>query len=155
MDQEFILKAYQNINSRINYLSQEILKLPDGEQINYGFETLDNNNYERIYNLLEDKKKEKFKNKIKKEETGNNLHIDNFYIAAANLILFLLKIEDFETSNIYLNFYENICQPLYDKNKYFAIIQFLFEPKKFIEIKEKYNINSRNIESILIAIYLI
>ena len=30
MDQEFILKAYQNINSRINYLSQEILKLPDG-----------------------------------------------------------------------------------------------------------------------------
>ena len=140
---------------------KEFLKLPDDEQIDLGFETLDNNNYESIYKKLEKKKKEKFKNKIKNEEIDKNLHIDNFYIAASNLLLLRLKREDFEDSEIYSNFYENICKPLYNKfnnndnndenndNKYSVILEILFNPKKYREIKQKYGINSSNIEAIL------
>ena len=38
---------------------KEFLKLPDDEQIDLGFETLDNKNYESIYKKLEKKKKRK------------------------------------------------------------------------------------------------
>ena len=116
---------------------------------NFGFKTLDNDNYERIYKILGNKKNDKYKNKIQKEEIGDNLHIDNFYIAASNLILKRLKSEEFKTSEIYINFYENICKPLYENDKYSDLIQFLFNPKVYREIKEKYNINSSNIEAIL------
>ena len=128
---------------------KEFLKLSEDEQINFGFETLDNENYVRIYEKLVDKKKSQFKNKIEKEEIDKSLHIDNFYIAASNIILLRLKSKEFETSEIYKNFYKNICKPLYEKNKYSNIIQCLFNPDKYKEIKEKYDINSLNIEAIL------
>jgi hypothetical protein len=60
-----------------------------------------------------------------------------------------LKREEFIKSDIYNNFYEHICKPLYDKSKYSNLIQCLFNPKTFDEIKNKYDINSRNIEAIL------
>ena len=127
------------------------LKFSDDEQINYGFETLDNENYEKTYKVLENKKGDKFKNKVKTNEIFINkkLHIDNFYIAASNLVLMHLKREEFIKSDIYNNFYEHICKPLYDKSKYLNLIQCLFNPKTFDEIKNKYDINSRNIEAIL------
>ena len=143
---------------------KEFLKLPDDEQIDLGFETLDNENYEKIYKILENKKRDKFKNKIKIDEIliDGKLHIDNFYIASSNLLLLRLKREDFEDSEIYGNFYENICKPLYNKfnnndenndenndNKYSVILEILFNPKKYREIKQKYGINSSNIEAIL------
>ena len=70
-------------------------------------------------------------------------------MASSNLILMRLKSDEFIKLDIYNNFYENICKPLYEKNKYWALIQTLFNPKKFGEIKDKYNINSMNIEKIL------
>jgi len=39
--------------------------------------------------------------------------------------------------------------PLYEKNKYLNLIQCLFNPDEYTKIKEKYNINSINIEAIL------
>ena len=152
---KFQIDVFLNKNNIIKYKLEEyedfktLLKFPEGKRINFGFETLDNENYERIYKILENKKKDKFKNKIKKVEIGDNLHIDNFYIASCNLILFRLNIENFETSEIYIKFYDNICQPLYENNKYFTLIQFLFNPKYYKEIKDKYNINSNNIEAVL------
>jgi hypothetical protein len=128
---------------------KEFLKFPEDDQINYGFGTLDNENYVRIYEKLIDKKKSQFKNKIEKEEIGNDLHIDNFYMVTSNILLLRLKSKDFETSEIYKNFYKNICKPLYEKNKYFNLLQFLFNPDRFREIKEKYNINTMNMEAIL------
>jgi hypothetical protein len=128
---------------------RELFKFPDNERINYGFETLDNDNYERIYKVLENKKFDKFKNIIKKDEIGDNLHIDNFFIASSNLILLSLKKEDFETSELFIKFYENICQPLYGKNKYFPLLQILYNPKEYGKIKNVYQINSSNIEAIL------
>ena len=77
------------------------------------------------------------------------MHIDNFYVASSNLILLHLKGEEFKNSEIYLKFYENICKPLYDKNKYSTLIQTLFNPKIYVDIKERYHLNSNYIEAIL------
>ena len=128
---------------------RDFIKFNEEEQVKYGFETLDNNNYESVYKVLEKYKKDNFKNGIHKEEIDDNLHIDNFYIAASNLILLRLKSKDFETSEIYDNFYKNVCKPLFDEKKNSNLIEFLFNPKKYIEIKKEYEINSENIESIL------
>lgn len=131
LDKNKILKY--KLEEYIDY--KEFLKLPEEEQINYGFEILDNENYVRINEKLVDKKSQ-FKNKIEKEEIDKNLHIDNFYIAASNILLLRLKSKDFETSDIYKNFYENIWKPLYEKNKYSNLIQCLFNHYKYREIKE-------------------
>ena len=128
---------------------KEFLQFPNDKRINYGFETLDNENYERIYEVLENQKRVKFKNKIKKYEIVDNLHIDNFYISSSNLILLRLKEENFEISEIFIKFYENICQPIYENIKYGILIQFLYNPKEYKKIKDKYQINSNNIEGIL------
>ena len=149
------MDAFLNQNNKIKYKLREyegfkdFLIFPEEEPINYGFETLDNDNYERIYKILEKNKRECFKNIIKKQEIDNNLHIDNFYIAASNLILLRLKTKDFETSEIYDNFYKNICNPLFEKGKLPILIQFLFNPEKYQKIKKDYGINSDNIETIL------
>ena len=128
---------------------RDFIKFNEEEQVKYGFETLDNNNYESIYKVLEKYKKENFNNEIHKEEIDDNLHIDNFYIAASNLILLRLKSKDFENSEIYDNFYKNVCKPLFGEKKNSNLIEFLFNPKKYIEIKKEYEINSENIEAIL------
>jgi len=128
---------------------RDFIKFNEEEQVKYGFETLDNNNYESVYKVLEKYKKDNFNNEIQKEDIDDNLHIDNFYIAASNLILLRLKSKDFETSEIYDNFYKNVCKPLFDEKKNSNLIEFLFNPKKYIEIKKEYEINSENIESIL------
>ena len=132
---------------------KDFIKFSEEERIKYGFETLDNDNYEKVYKTIEKYKKDSFKNKIKKDEfenDDNKLHIDNFYIASSNLILLRLKINDFETSDIYENFYKNVCKPLFEKKKKFlSLIEFLFNPKKYGEIKKEYGIISKNIEAIL------
>jgi hypothetical protein len=65
------------------------------------------------------------------------LHIDNFYNAASNLILFRLKKVEFESSEIYNNFYKNIWEPLHDKVKLSVLIQFLFNNEKYKNIKKR------------------
>lgn len=77
------------------------------------------------------------------------MHIDNFFIVSSNLILLRLKEKNFEISEIFIKFYENICQPLYENNKYATLIQFIYNPKEYKKIKDKYQINSSNIEGIL------
>ena len=101
---------------------------------------------------------EKFEKKINSEDyvnVGDCLNFDNFYISAFNLILSDIKKKDFDTSDLYKNFFENICKPIYgnynnnETNKLFKLIQFIFNPEKFREIKKKYEINQMNIESLL------
>ena len=142
---------------------KDFIKFTDEEQINYGFETLDNDNYENIYKTIEKYKKDDFKKKINKEEiNAEELCIDNFYTASINLILSNLKKKEFEKSEIYNNFYKNICKPLFEereeekkeeeeeeKEKISTVIQFLFNPNKYEKIKETYKINEKNIDSLL------
>ena len=136
----------------------KFIKFDKDEQIDYGFETLDNENYENVYKILEAYKKQDFKKKIKKEEIDPNddLNIDNFYAAANNLVLINLKRKDFEKSDIYKNFYNNICKALFEqkekeesdeRDKVFSLIKLLFDPKEYENIKKLYGIS--NIESIL------
>ena len=128
----------------------DFIEFSEEKKIDYNFETLDKENYEIIYNIIEKYKKDRFKNKITKSEVDyENLCIDNFYIASFNLILSNLIKNDFQKSKIYTNFYKNICEPLYEKNKLSTIIQFFFNPEKYEEIKRENGINSDNIESLL------
>ena len=79
----------------------DLKKFPEEEQIHYGLETLDNNNYENIYKTLEKYREDNFKRKIKKEEINYyNLNFDNFYNASNILILSHLQRKDFEKSEI-------------------------------------------------------
>ena len=133
---------------------KDFFKFEEEETINYGFETLDKD-YDEFYNKIEKFKKDGFKKKIKKndiieeESDDSESFIDNFFNAGNLLILSKLKKSDFETSEVYENFYNNICKSLFEgKEKLSRFIEYLFNPKKYEEIK-KYGINSSNIESLL------
>ena len=120
-------------------------KFPEEEQMNYGLETLDNNNYENIYKTLEKYREDNFKKKIKKEEIiYENLNIDNFYNASYNLILSHLQRKDFEKSEIYYNFFKNICKPLYESGNLSNLIQLFFNPKEYEKIKKEFEAFSSN-----------
>ena len=127
------------------------------EQINYD-EILDNDNYKYIYKKLSDYQKEIFQNEITKEDISRDgkLNFDDFFMAANNLILSKLNQKDFENDNIYINFYNNVCEPLYKKdddeeesNKLLILIQLLFESEKFKEIKKDYEIETKDIDVLL------
>ena len=129
---------------------KNFIKFPEEEQINYGIKTLDNENYENIYQIIEKYRKESFKKQIQKDEIDyDNLNIDNFYIASYNSILSHLKRKDFEKSTIFDNFYKNVCKPLFEDDKLSNEIQFFFNPKEYEKIKKDFGINSTNIETIL------
>ena len=131
---------------------KDFVKSLEEKQINYGLETLDNDNYETIYKLIEKYSKDSFKKKITKDEIDEDINIDNFYNASNYLILSHLKRKDFEKSVIYENFYKNICNPLFEKDKkgkLSIVIQFFFNFKKYEEIQKEFGINSFNIESVL------
>ena len=71
-------------------------------------------------------------------------------MAAYKLILSKLKIENFENENTYINFYQNICKPLYDgSKKLINLMKFFFEKNEYLEIKEKYSINPEDIDVLL------
>ena len=74
---KYQIDAFLDKNKKLTYKLEEykdfkeFLKFPEDDQINYGFGTLDNENYVRIYEKLIDKKKSQFKNKIEKVLYGN------------------------------------------------------------------------------------
>ena len=154
------LDAFLNPKSKEKYKLEkfkgfkDFLKIQKNEEINYGFETLDNENYKNVYNVIESNKKEDFKNKIKKQEiiSSGKFFIDNFYNASKNIILSNLKNKELENSYIFDNFYQNICLPMLENNKMEKLsiaIKILFDPKKYKEIQKEYGINYTNIEAIL------
>ena len=130
---------------------KDFFKFEEEEKINYGFETLDND-YEAFFNKIEKYKKKGFDKKINKSEIINEeseSFIDNFINTSNILILTKLKNEDFELSDEYENYYNNICKPLFEgEEKISVLIEFLFNPKKYEELKN-YGINSSNIEALL------
>ena len=71
-------------------------------------------------------------------------------MSSNHLVLSYLKINNFEKSDIYINFYNNICKPLFkEDNELLKVIQFFFDPEKYSKIKEFYRINFNNIDAIL------
>jgi len=137
---------------------EDFIKFKNEELIIYENKILDNDNYKNIYKKLDDYQKDGFKKEITKEDISSNgkYKFDDFYMAASNLILSKLKQKAFETDDIYINFYNNICEPLYknekekqDSNKLLTLIQFLFEKEKYLKIKKEYEINPEDIEILL------
>ena len=129
---------------------KDFFKFEEDENIDYGFETLDDD-YDKFYNKIEEFKKDSFKKKIGKNDIidESKSFIDNFFNASNIFILSKLKKNDFETSESYENYYNNICKPLFEGEERLSIlIELVFNPKKYEELK-KYGINSSNIEAIL------
>ncbi len=75
-------------------------------------------------------------------------------MVANYLILSKLKKNDFLNDKSYINFYKNICVPLFQKdddddsesNRLLLLIKFIFDNEQFKEIKEQKKINQKDIE---------
>ena len=151
--EKYKLSKYKNF--------KKFIKFKDEEKLNYGIEALDNDNYKNIFDILLKYKNDEYKKRIEEKDiddiinsegdNDNKLKFDNFYLVAYNLVLSGLNKKDF-SEEIYTNFYTNICEPLFQKNseneKLFELIQFVFNPKKFNEIKSAYNIDEKDIDVI-------
>ena len=141
---KYKLEKYEGFKDFIKFNNEEILI----------FDKFDNNNYKNILKKLNEYKKDAFKNEISNEDIDEieEFNFDDFYIASYNLILSKLKEKDFIENDIYINFYNNICEPLYkkkDEDKLLILIQYLFEKDKYLDFKKAYKINSDDIEVFL------
>ena len=146
--EKYKLDKYNNFSEFIKF---------EGEQLNNEInnEIYDNGDYKTIYKKLADSQKDNFENEITKEELvgDEKLKFDSFFMAANNLILSQLKKNDFENNKIYINFYNNICEPLFkkdddesDANRLLLLIKFIFDCDRYKEIKQEYNINQKDID---------
>ena len=125
------------------------------ENINHGFQSL-NSNFDEFFNKVEKFKKKEFDEKIKKseiiEEDKEDDFMDNFINTSIILILSKLKQKEYELSDEYENYYNNICKPIFEEEQKLSIlIEFLFNPKKYEELK-KYGFDYTNIESLLFGL---
>ena len=150
---KYNLNSYTDFNKFIN--KEEIEKL---ELFSYD-NNPSNENYKNLYKNLEEYRKNKFENRITKEDIcpKKNIKFDDFYMVANNLILSKLNDESFENDKSYNNFYINVCEPLYRKdndvdngsNKLITLMKFLFEKDTYKEIKKEYSIDSEDIDALL------
>ena len=147
-EEKYKLNKYSNFSEFIKF---------EGEQLTNEIynEIYDNGDYKTIYKKLTDYQKDNFENKITKEDLigGDKLNFDNFFMASNNLILSQLKKNDFENDKMYINFYTNICEPLFkkdddesDTNRLLLLIKFIFENERYKEIKREYNIKQKDID---------
>ena len=71
-------------------------------------------------------------------------------MAAEKLIFSNLNNEEFEEENSYINFYKNVCEPLFGENsKLISLMKYIFEKEIYSEIKNEYEINSKDIKVLL------
>ena len=127
----------------------DFFKINKEDNINYGFKTYDEN-FDVFYDSIEKHKKKVYDKPIIKDEIveDSDNFIDNFINTSIILILSKLKNKDFELSEEYENYYNNICKPLFAGNEKLSIfIDFLLNPQKYQELK-KYGIDSSNVESL-------
>ena len=143
---KYKLDTYEGFNEFIN--KEEIEKL---EQFTF------DDNKSKIFKILKEYEEKQFEEKITKLDFNPKKDFDNFFMAAYKLILSKLNNEDFESDNSYINFYSNVCEPLYKKdddeddgkNKLISLMRFLFKKDVYIDIKKEYKINSDDINALL------
>jgi len=141
---KYKLKDYKDFDSLIK--KDELINI---YKIDYEVKTLKNDEYDDSYKKLDKCKNDQFKKKLNNKDYDiEDIGIDNFYAASYNLILSDLKNESY-SSEINKNFYNNICMPLLTKKNLLKAVELLYSPKKYEEIKKKYEINSNNILPIL------
>lgn len=145
--QKFRLSEYSEFNKFINF--------PQQNPFDYTYNNLRSQNsqkYESFYKQLEKLKQKNFENIDINQINIDKIGIDVFFFSTCNLILSCLKFKDFEKSATYMNFYKNVCSPLFKtKNTIFPAIQFLYCPEKFIKLKEKFKITPESLEILLFS----
>ena len=119
----------------------------------------DNGNYQKIYKNLSNYQRDNFENPITKKNiiVDSKLNFDDFFMVANYLILSKLKNHNYENEKIYINFYNNICEPLFKKDddneseddKLLLLIKFIFESERFKEIINTHKIEQKEIEVLL------
>jgi len=122
-------------------------------------EKLEHFSYDNNKSIIFKKLKEYGEKQFEERITKNDIIIkkkdfDDFYIASYKLILSKLKEQDFENNNSYINFYKNVCEPLFKKddnesNKLLTLMKFIFEKEEFLKIKKEYSINLEEIDELL------
>ena len=75
-------------------------------------------------------------------------------MSSYRLILLKLKNENFEKDNSYINFYQNICESLFEKDDeeneiLIILMKIFFEKDTYLEIKKDYSISLEDIDAIL------
>ena len=107
-------------------------------------------NYDKFNKILEKYKDNKFENVRIEDFNKNKLDIDLFYFSTSNLILSCLKQRQFLDSPIYINFYKNVCTPLFrNKDKIYNAIKLLYDPQKFKKLKNDIGITPDSLNIIL------
>ena len=141
---KYKLNTYVGFNDFIK--PEEIEKL---EQFSYENKE---SSYKDIYKKLGEFKKEQFEKPITINDISSNdeINFDDFYMAADKLIFSNLDNEEFEEENPYINFYKNVCEPLFGENsKLISLMKYIFEKETYLEIKNEYEINSKDIKALL------
>ena len=140
---KFRLKEYRDFDYYIK--NEELINL---SKINYKIKTLKDDYYEESYKIIEKyKSKENKNNSIRQDFDLEEFGIDNFYAATYEILLSNLQNNNYIKCN---DFYKNICDPLFRREKLlFKAIQLFYDQKKYHEIKSFYKINSNNIKSLL------
>ena len=141
---KYKLDTYDGFNDFIK--QEEIEKL---EQFSYENKE---SSYKDIYKKLGKFKKEQFEKPITLNDISSNeeVNFDDFYMAADKLIFSNLDNEEFEEENSYINFYKNVCEPLFGKNsKLISLMKYIFEKETYLKFKDEYKINSKDIKALL------
>ena len=116
--------------------------------IDYKVKTLKENDYKYFDEEFKKYEKNKFDKLIKSKDYDiKKSGIDNFYMSSYNSILVNLLSNNTEINE---NFYRNVCIPLFkEKGNIKNSIELFYNPRKFSEIKKKYNINLTNMKPFL------
>ena len=145
INNDYITKYRLNDYKDFNNLTQ-IKDWSNLYRIDWEVKTLEEDYYNDTYKVIEKYKKDEFKSNIK-DFNIKQCGIDNLYISSYNSTL--INLQNAKTY-INKNFYEHICQPLFKEDKILIkAIELFYYPKKFNDIKKKYNINSSNIKPLL------
>jgi hypothetical protein len=161
----YIYKIIYNINDKDTYLFEvkdfkETYKLEKYSHFK-DFKIIDDDNkfltqinldedYKNVYEIIEKYKFNQFKSVEIKD--FNQVDFDKFYFATSNLILLNLTKERFIKSEIFVNFYNNVCKKLKYPPALLNAFNYFYEPGKFTKIKEEFALNG-NIIRILIYSY--
>ena len=133
----------------------EFFKAEEIEKLEHFFS--DDNNSD-VYKKLCEFEEKQFEEKITKNDiSAKKKDFDKFYMAAYKLILSKLKKKDFENDKSFINFYPNVCKPLYasdndddnESNKLIRLMKFFFDKETYIQFKKEYSINSEDIDALL------
>ena len=116
-------------------------------------------NKSAIFEKLKEYEENQFKEKIKKDDINiRKKDFDDFYMAAYKLVLSKLKNKDLENDESYINFFSNVCEPIFkndcsdnsdESNQLFTILKYFFDKDTYLKIKEEESIDSEDIDALL------